>query len=296
MDLISHINGDGDLVGAWLAHYLRLGVTRFHLIVHGPASENAELHRLADRHPIVIADAYEGEFLGQEKGRRLNALIATLPDRWILLVDSDEFLEPPYGDLATTVRRLERVGDTALLAPMLQRLTADGSLDTPPMVEDVFGAFPLCSPDLYARMGVTANLTKYPLFRNSPGTRVNAGNHIPPHGEATGLSRVRGITHHFKWRRTVFRRLTDRANSGHMWRHESIGFLAYLEAHGGRLPIEGAFPYARREVIRRGLLRSAGWRGHAGHAVDRIVPLLPASLGRTIRRLARTAAGRGPAR
>ena len=35
VDLVCHVRGDGDLLHAWLDHYLALGVTRFHFIAHG---------------------------------------------------------------------------------------------------------------------------------------------------------------------------------------------------------------------------------------------------------------------
>src|SRR5919108_3911976 len=93
--LVSHINGDGDLLRAWLDYYLRLGITSFHVIAHGERAENETLFALQASYPIVIEDAYHGEFLSEEKRRRIAALLRRLRGQWVVLVDSDEFIELP---------------------------------------------------------------------------------------------------------------------------------------------------------------------------------------------------------
>ncbi len=260
LKLITHVRGDGDLLEAWFRHYLRLGVGEFQVIVHGPRDENRELYDLASRYPVRIEDAYEDEFDVREKKRRLDRLLERLAGQWVLMTDSDEFLELPLGGLGTTIRLLQWAGADVLYAPMLQHFNADGTLATPPVIEDPFAAQPLCSVDLYRRMGSQAAINKYPLFYCRPGTRLSdGGNHNPPEGCGQGMASLRGVTHHFKFRQCVLERLNRRADSGHTFRHESVGFLGYLESHDGRLPTDGAFPYSRRELFRRGLLRRPGW-------------------------------------
>jgi Glycosyl transferase family 2 len=256
--LVSHINGDGDLLQAWLDYYLEHGVSSFHFIVHGPHADNESLFALKASYPIVIEETYEGDFSSEEKRRRLCSLLARMKDQWIVLVDSDEFVEFPYAQISVMIRALKLLRANALYAPMVQRMSRDGSLDSPPIVRDPFLTFPLCSVDLYRRMGVEASMSKYPLFWCGDFTAISeGGNHYPPNGERTVLCRfLQGVTHHFKWRRTVLKRLALRARSSHTFRHESVGFQAYLEEHGRRLPLEGAFPYARAELLRRGLVRT----------------------------------------
>lgn len=260
MDLLCHINDDSDLLQAWLDHYVALGVTRFHFVVHGPASENKELYRLRALYPIAIADAYDGEFQDLDKKARVQAVLEQLRGRWMFFVDSDELVELPHESVAATVEVLERLGATALEAPMVQRLREDGGLDTPMVVTDPFAEMPLCAPDLYAAVGVDACIDKFPLFFNSDTVAVNGGNHLPPDGRRTVLSGLRGVTHHFKWRAPVLRRLRERADSAHRYRHESASFLAYLESHGNRLPVAGAFRYSRSGMFALRLLRRARGR------------------------------------
>lgn len=264
MKLISHLNGDSDLIEAWLEHHLRLGVKSFHFIVHGPRYQNERLYELLDDYPIHIEDAYEGEFHSTEKLRRMNLLLTRMIGQWIVLVDSDEFLELPCSDLGETIRTMERLRVDVLQAPFLQRTTEDGSLDTPSEIPDPFRTFPLCSIDLYAQMGVLASATKHPLFFATGSTFLHdAGNHGKPEGSRCRMAPIRGVTHHFKWRRTVNDRLRNRIESAHPWRHESAGFASYLAKHGNRIPVDGAFRYSRDELIRRGLLGRVSRRKYA---------------------------------
>ena len=263
--LFSQVNGDGDLIEAWLNYYLRLGVDRFHLIVHGPQAENEKLLAIKDSYPITIEDTYDGPFPAPldpdrptytEKKKRLDALLARHTEQWVMLVDSDEFVEFPYEDILVTIRNLELANANLMAAPLLQRLTADGSLENPPEIEDPFDVFPLCSLDLYRRMGIRAEIFKYPLFYCVSGAELlEEGNHYPPQGFEPRDSGILGVTHHFKFRRALSGRLEKRINSPHAWRFEALGYRDYLNSHDGRVPLDGAFPYSREELFRRRLLR-----------------------------------------
>jgi glycosyltransferase involved in cell wall biosynthesis len=256
LKLLSHVNADSDLIEAWLKYYLRLGVDRFHLVVHGTPEENDRLLRIKDSYPVTIEDTYGGPFDCDEKKSHLDAVLARYTGQWIVLVDSDEFVEFPYEDIPATIQKLDLAHANVMAAPMLQRLTADGSLDTPPVIDDPFQVFPLCSVELYRRMGVKADVFKFPLFFCRSGTELaQEGNHFPPLGSEPCGTALLGVTHHFKFRRTVSQRLDKRINSAHLWRHESVQFREYLHSHSNRLPLEGAFEYSREELFRRRLLK-----------------------------------------
>lgn len=255
--LISHINADSDLVEAWLKYYVRLGIARFHLILHGPDEDNQTLLELKDRYPVIIEDSYCGPFSSDQKKARLDAVLARYPDQWLMIADSDEFVEFPYEDIPETIRQLERAGANIMAAPMLQRLTSDGSLESPQTVQEPFRTFPLCSEDLYRRVGLVADIFKFPLFYCVHGTQVlEEGNHNPPLGQDPQFCQILGVTHHFKFRRTVSTRLEKRINSAHAFREESLQLRDYLDRHSGRLPLDGTFSYSRSELIRRGLLKN----------------------------------------
>jgi hypothetical protein len=261
LKLISHVNGDSDLIEAWLKYYLRLGVDRFHLVVHGDPEENRKLLAIQDSYPITIEDTYGGPFLGEHKKNRLDTVLARYTEQWIVLVDSDEFVEFPYPDIPETIRKLTFAHANVMVAPMLQRLRADGALETPPVIDNPFEMFPMCSEDLYQRMGAEASILKFPLFFCTKHTQLEEeGNHSPPRGSERRTSAMRSVTHHFKFRRTVSQRLEKRINSPYLWRHESVQFREYLASHANRLPLEGAFAYSREELFRRGLLRKLSLR------------------------------------
>lgn len=256
LKLFSHVNADSDLIEAWLRYYVRLGIDRFHLVVHGSAEVNGRLLELVKSYPIAIEDMYEGPFDSDQKKKKLDGLLARNPEQWVLLVDSDEFVEFPYGDIPETIRILSSANANVMAAPMLQRLTEDGSLDTPSVIEEPFKMFPLCSVNLYREMGMKGDIFKFPLFYCGKDTRLmEEGNHHPPLGGEPRASGVLGVTHHFKFRRTISQRLDSMIRSEHAWRHESVQLHEYLDSHSGRLPMEGAFIYSREELFRKRLLR-----------------------------------------
>jgi glycosyl transferase family 2 len=256
LKLVSHVNGDSDLIEAWLRYYLDLGVTSFHLIVHGTEAENAKLFSIKDRFPVFICDRYEGEFRPEEKKRRVDSVLTTMTGQWLVYVDSDEFVEFPFRKVTSTIRMLELARGNMFFAPMLQHMAIDGSLNTPEIIDDPFLTFPRCSPSLYERMGCRASLNKFPLFYCVKGTAlVEGGNHSPLLGMRQATRTLRGVTHHFKFRRSTLQRLQKRIHSSHSHRHESEQFYSYLEQHDCHLPLEGSFMYSRDEMFRQGLLR-----------------------------------------
>src|ERR1035437_5963634 len=252
--LVCHVSGDGDLLEAWLKYYIGLGVDSFHLIVHGPRVENAKLFALRDRFPVIIMDNYEGEFSVHEKKRRIDSVLATMTGQWLLVVDSDEFVQFPFRHIPRTIRMLDLVRGNALHAPMLQHMKLDGSLNTPEVIDNPFRVLPLCSVSLYEKMGCKASINKYPLFYCTNGTALSIGNHRPPLGAPERKVPFLGVTHHFKFRSSSLQRLDRRIHSSHAWRHESVQFRNYLESHDYRLPLDGSFIYSRTELFRRGLL------------------------------------------
>jgi glycosyltransferase involved in cell wall biosynthesis len=258
MKLISHVNADSDLIETWLKYYILLGVDQFHLVLHGPPAENERLLELRYAYPITIEDTYEGPFDSDQKKSRLDTVLARHADQWIVLVDSDEFVEFPYADIPETIKMLSQENSNVMAAPMLQRFKIDGSLDTLPVIDDPFDTFPRCSIDLYYRMGVKGDIFKFPLFFCSNTTRVKEeGNHHPPLGCEPRVTRALGITHHFKFRRPLSERLERRIYSEHQWRNESVQLHEYLASHSNRLPIEGSFLYSREALFQRQLLKKS---------------------------------------
>lgn len=255
MRLISQVNGDGDIIEAWLRYYQAAGVEEFLIILHGEDSANERLLDLVGRYPITIVDRYRTQYSPHEKCARQNAVLRRLKSQWVIVVDSDEFVEFPCATLKDTIWWMRRLFVRALSAPMLQRTTRQGTLESPEVVHDVDAEFPMCVPGLYRALGSDATETKFPLFFSGTSAAIrDGGNHVPPVPMRQVMPPLRGVTHHFKWRPIVRSRLEARINSRHPWKHQSEAYLSYLVEHGWTLPIDAGFEYSRQALKDRGLL------------------------------------------
>lgn len=260
MRLFAHINRDDDILEPWLRYYLAMGVTSFHVVMHGAREENRTLLALAERYPLTIEHAYEGEYRDENQVYHLTTLIQKHTDQWVFVVDSDEFVELPCGSLQETIRVLKSAGADVLRAPLLQRIAADGSLPACSPGDDPSDLFPLCSPRLYTHLGQPrANTQKFPLMYVTKDTRIRVGNHSPPNGRPARESWLLGVSHHYKWRAIVRQRLAERARSGNTFRQESATYEQALAREDGRLPLDERFWYSRDALFKRGLLRGNTW-------------------------------------
>ncbi len=119
--LVFNTRNDLKLMPSFLAHYRKLGVTRF-ICVDDVSSDGTREYLLAQadvdvwRSPLRYSDARRGREWREGLFERYGG------NRWYLNVDSDEFLI--YEDcenqpLDTLIRVLESRGETRLAAPML---------------------------------------------------------------------------------------------------------------------------------------------------------------------------------
>jgi hypothetical protein len=124
--LVFNTHNDRNLLPSFLAHYRRLGVSRF-ICVDDVSSDGTRDYMLAQKDvdlwssPIRYRDARRGREWRESLFERYGA------DRWYLNVDSDEFLI--YEDcenrpLADLLRALEGRGEKRLAAPMLDMYPA----------------------------------------------------------------------------------------------------------------------------------------------------------------------------
>jgi hypothetical protein len=255
--LLCHWNGDGDIAAAFLQYYTKW-VSQFYFIIHGTEEENRTILDLSKDFPVIIHSSYTDRFDEAEKTRRLNELAQKFSGEWLLLVDSDEFVELPYDSLEETVSSLEDLSSVCMAAPMLQRFRADRSLNSPEVVINISDEFPMCSEQLYELMGGAPTTSKFPLFRCTPTSVIGFGNHFPQKRLNSQDNEISGVTHHFKWRRSVISRINDRIEEGWPWSAvEAIPYLRYLEANNFKLPATGSFQYSRCELFERKLLRRA---------------------------------------
>jgi SAM-dependent methyltransferase len=255
--VVCYINGDGDILRAWFEHYRALGVAEFVFWEHEAApGENDALRALLPDYPARIVGRHDGEFAAAYQFRGTMDILEQMRGRWVIVADSDEFVELPYRTVGATIRALEQRGARCLSAPFLQRLRTDGRMLGHDPAVPLNEEYPLCVPTLGTQLGVTWREEKHPLFFNGPGAVLaDAGHHFPPRGmqAAKGL---RGVTHHYRWRAEGLEKLRRASRWTYQWRRRlAAQLLAYLDAHDGVLPMAGAFRYARAELIQRRLLR-----------------------------------------
>jgi hypothetical protein len=253
MRLFSQVCGEEDIARAWLAHYRRLGVTSFHLVVHGTPKHNRVWFDLAGDE-VRIEEHCLGPFVEADRALRLGRLAARYPGEWVWIVDADEFVELPFDTVGETCAALVQAGVEALPAPLLQRVAPDGGFGPEGPIADPFAAYPVAVPDLCKRLGASAALTKFPLVLSRPGLRLSGGNHEPPGPfEPRGIP-PRGVTHHFKWRRGLLERVTALSRTAVLTGREGATYARYLHGSGGKLPVDGGFAGSRDELFARGML------------------------------------------
>ena len=219
------------------------GGRRFWFVVQGAPEDNTALAALVPQYSMVrIFDSETGEYSSENRLRGCRRLVQHLRGRWLMLVDSDEFVEfpPQCASMEAMARALTDANADCLYAPMLQRVAEGGALIGLDPGQELHTAYPLGVPGLYAQMGVPrAKTYKHPFFLNRDDVEY-VKTHDPPQG-STVTGQFLGVTHHYKWRRAARARISERANSAHTWAGESQQIVDFLAAHDWRLPMEGAF-------------------------------------------------------
>ena len=297
--LIAVVRDEAPRLPGFLAHYRRLGVTRFAVVDHGSADATRPL--LAAQ-PDVDLYAADRPFRGKQGW--INALIARMGyDRWYLTVDADERLvfdgAPPdrrgrgLAELAAfaAARGLRRLRgmlvDLYPAGPLLATALADApearipARGAPPPRDARPRHGPLFDADGYAEalclervsrkggprrraFGVDPELTKYPLFHIRAGELASSPHHLHPWPENYRSDCFLGLLHD-KFG-PGFRAHAERAAAeGNYWRGslEYRAALAVLDREPG---LALAYPGSRRyrgpaDLVAAGLIAPIPWGG-----------------------------------
>ena len=255
--VFSHFGAqDLDILPAFYRHYLGLGVSSFHFVVHGNKGLAAKVKASGQGANVTVAKVYEGPFDEATKCHELTTAIRPFAGEWVLIADSDEFLELPYRDLPTTVRALNAFGLTSLPGQLVDRISPDGSLPEIRADNDPQVMFPNFTRVLYREMAIERPpwLAKFPLFFVFGTTIVKKGHHLPPNGISPLHAPIRAAVHHFKWRAALGRSFELREIEGGNTAMTAV-YRRWLEGHDHRLPTDGAVPYSRRALFDESLLR-----------------------------------------
>ena len=276
--LVAVVRDEAARLPGFLAHYRRLGVTRFAIIDHG--SRDATRALLAAEADVELFAA-DRPFPGKQGW--VNALIARMGyDRWYLHVDADERLvfdgagvgDRPGRGLADLIGFAEARG-LRRLRGMLVDLYPPGPLLAPeardPMRAPAPGG-PLFDADGYPEalclervsrkggprrraFGFDPELTKYPLFHVRAGEVVSSPHHLHPYPENYRSDCFLGLLHD-KFGPGFIAKAERAAAEGNYWR-ESLEYRRDARRARARprararLPRQPALPRALRPGRRR---------------------------------------------
>ena len=285
--LIAVVRDEAPRLPGFLAHYRRLGVTRFAFVDHGSADAT---RALLEAQPDVDLYAAARPFWG--KHGWINALIARMGyGRWYLHVDADERLVfdgarvdgRPGRGLADLVAFAEARGlgrlrgmlvDLYPAGPLLARDAPDAPAPGAPLFDAEGYAETLCLERVSRKggprrrsFGVDPELTKYPLFLIRAGELVSSPHHLYPYPGNYRSDCFLGLLHD-KFG-PGFRAKAERAaDEGNYWR-QSLEYRATLAALDRDPGLALTYPGSRRyrapaDLVAAGLIAPIPWGGRPG--------------------------------
>ncbi len=330
--LIAVLRDEAAGVADFLAHYRRLGVTRFALVDNGSADATP---RLLAAEPDVDLWSVARPFQGKQGW--IMALIGHYGlDRWYLQVDADERLvfdgmEQGRG-IADLVRLAEARGlrrlrgmlvDMYAPGPLLPQKSGpeeSGPEKSGPEAAALADRFPLFDGAGYDETlvlgrisrkggprrrcfpGVDPELTKYPLFHIREGEVTACPHQLYPYPDNYASDCWLGLLH-YKFG-ADFREKAERARAeGNYWA-ESREYVRYLEALAADPGLSLAHPGSRRytgpaALVAAGLIARLPWAGVARPKLSALARRLIAAAWRTrpagpVRTSAPASSGRVP--
>lgn len=247
LHLCSVIGGDISILPHFIAHYLDLGVTDFHLILN--TQLGSEMHQRAEAivrsRGVAIESLYAGRWDGAVVTRLINDCKRRYPDQWFLVADSDELQLYP-DKLERILMYASKVGLEYLTGAFIDRMARDGCLLRIESDQSVWKQFPCAGFVSYplaqaAPYKIVACLGKVQLSVGQHGV-VKPGRSYPVKGE------VMAQVHHFKWTKELLDTLKRRKynfeedlsvlGEGDLcYVAECSRVIDYLEFHG-RIAIE----------------------------------------------------------
>jgi hypothetical protein len=272
--LFSAMRNERDILPLFLDHYRKLGVARFVIVDNDSSDGSREL--LLDQPDVELhhtaasyADANAGSLW-------IDALLEEQAGgAWVVYADADELLVYDGCDrqpLPALVGRLEALGETKLMAPLLDVYShpatpQDLLFDALPEQWHNTGRSPHITGGPRRRMAAAIvgaqppALTKYPLVHYGPRTSfVNV--HFPePRGENS--NRIRGRLLHLKLTPRFRGKVAEALREGQHWNEgsEYRGYAKWLDSRDiGDLVIADSRRYTSSgDLIEASLLEPLHW-------------------------------------
>ncbi len=127
MKLFTAIYNDARLLGHFLAHYRRAGVTEFFIAVdpsfRSAAAEFSSTYNLTLFDELDVADSFTGGVTAVTEMRQRHQGMS----EWVIIVDLDEFIEFP-GNIRDIIQPAEQEQANVIRATMWDRFTRDGHI------------------------------------------------------------------------------------------------------------------------------------------------------------------------
>jgi hypothetical protein len=229
MKLFVNIYNDAKLLGHFLDHYTRAGITQF-FIAAGPAFTDAVNQYKSAYNITLFQDLDVAESLFGTSSISIMRNDYQDIDEWVVIVDLDEFVE--FTDnIYTIIANAEKTGATVVRGIMYDRFSADGRLADFKPDSELSSIFPVKSQFILTVMGGCDH--KGVLVRGHLASAVRALHH---RFEGERLSAQLLAISHYKWFTGAIARL--RVNyrimleAGSPWAIEYKRALDHYDKHG----------------------------------------------------------------
>ena len=230
MKLFVTIFNEAMLLGQFLRHYARAGITEFFIAV--PPQLKTAATMFLSSYDITLCEGLDvndslltGSRAVSEMRKRYQA-----SDEWVVIVDLDEFVE--FGrDISSITAAADRMGANVVRGVMLDRFSLDGQLTEFAPDADLSMVYPVKSRFIRNVMGGCDH--KGVLVKGNVKPALGAGHHRFE-GERT-FAEVLPISH-YKWIPGALDRLRAShrfvVDAGIPWAIEYQRALEHYEAHG----------------------------------------------------------------
>lgn len=226
---------DLDILPHFIKYYQSFGVNNFLFVLHTNSEKDDNIYKAKDilnKFSIKEKIVWRGIFDIDQKERIRNGVFCdeVNDDDWVIVVDSDEFVEY-VPNLEMLIRFCNKAKIHCVVGELIDRLSVDRkivNIDDNTNLED---KFPI--KENFLKDGIF-NL-RWPHLKvvlNKGFVKTNRGNHCPLNVYQENVYRQILKINHYKWRGNVILKLEDRVNNykklGHKWWIQSESFIRYF--------------------------------------------------------------------
>lgn len=225
---------DLNLIHHFVEHYRSLGIVEFNIIVNAETASKIKLGLKIFEDLGIHASSWLGNFNEFGKTFRLRRLQLRSETRWILAVDSDEFVIIKKNELENLIQDLNEKKYSYVKGILVDRVTENRSLKSVDAADSIWAQFPVsenitsdilggCNRKIFLldkNICFISHGSHYVLNRARPHSVLN---HIKPYPKIYTIG-------HFKWTKTIQNRIKKRLSWRVNWKIEYSKTLKYIES------------------------------------------------------------------